>query len=119
LLPVEFLHLNRTAADYPRDKTIAELFTDQVEKSPDAIAMIAGSSRFTYRELSTRSGEIAHRLQKLGVMPDDLVGIAIERSEYMLIAILAVLKAGGAYVPLDPEYPGARISLSFQRHRRM
>jgi amino acid adenylation domain-containing protein len=110
LLPADFLALNRTTADYPRDKTIAQLFAEQVEKSPEAIAVIAGSVQLTYRDLNARSDDLALHLQKLGVEPDDLVGIATERSEYMLIAILAVLKAGGAYVPLDPEYPGARVS---------
>jgi len=110
LLPAEFLALNRTAVDYPRSKTIAQLFAEQVEKSPDVVAVIAGSVQLTYRELSARSDEIASYLQKLGVNPDTLVGIATERSEYMLIAILAVSKAGGAYVPLDPDYPQARVS---------
>jgi len=110
LLPAEFLVLNRTTADYPRDKTIAELFSEQVQKSPDACALVAGFQRLTYSELSDRSNELARRLQKLGVGPDDVVGVAIERSEHMLIAILGILKAGGAYVPLDPEYPGARLA---------
>jgi len=110
LLPAEFLALNRTAADYPRSKTVAQLFAEEVGKSPDAVAVIAGSVQLTYRELSARSDKIASYLQKLGVNPDTLVGVATERSEYMLIAILAVLKAGGAYVPLDPDYPEARIS---------
>jgi len=110
LLPAEFLTLNSTTADYPRDKTIADLFAEQVQKSPDACALVAGSARLTYSELSARSDELALRLQNLGVMPDDVVGVAIERSEHMLIAILAILKAGGAYVPLDPEYPGARVA---------
>jgi len=110
LLPAEFLALNRIAVDYPRSKTIAQLFAEQVEKSPDVVAVIAGSVQLTYRELSARSDEIASYLQKLGVNPDTLVGIATERSEYMLIAILAVSKAGGAYVPLDPDYPQARVS---------
>ena len=110
MLPAEFLVLNRTAADYPRAKTIAQLFAEQAEKSPDAVAVIAGSVRLTYRQLSTRSDKIASYLQQLGVDTETLVGVATERSEYMLIAILAVLKAGGAYVPLDPDYPEARIS---------
>lgn len=110
MLPAKFLALNNTTADYPRDKTIAELFSEQVQKSPDACALVAGSLKLTYRELSARSDDVAIRLQHLGVMPDDVVGVAIERSEHMLIAILAILKAGGAYVPLDPEYPGARVA---------
>jgi len=110
LLPAEFLALNRTAVDYPRSKTIAQLFAEQVEKSPDAIAVIAGSVQLTYRQLSARSDKIASYLQQLGVDTETLVGVATERSEHMLIAILAVLKAGGAYVPLDPDYPEARIS---------
>jgi len=75
LLPAEFLALNRIAVDYLAAKQFAQLFAEQVEKSPDVVAVIAGSVQLTYRELSARSDEIASYLQKLGVNPDTLVGM--------------------------------------------
>ncbi len=110
MLPAEFIALNKTEADYPRDETVPSLFAAQAARTPEAIAVIAGNSRLSYRELDDRSNRLALHLQSLGVVPDSLVGVATERSEYLLIAILGVLKAGGAYVPLDPEYPAARVA---------
>ena len=88
MLPAEFLALNTTTADYPRDKTIAELFAEQVQKSPDACALVAGFARLTYSELNARSDELALRLQNLGVMPDDVVGVA-DREKQAAAAALA------------------------------
>jgi len=110
LLPAEYRSLNQSGMDYPREKTIPQLFAEQVERTPNALALVAGGVRLTYRELNLRSNRLAHRLQRLGIQGDGLVGVATERSEYMVIAMLAILKAGGAYVPLDPEYPGPRVS---------
>ena len=110
MLPAELAAINQTAVDYPRDRTIAQLFEEQVARTPEKIALIAGDIRLSYRQLDARSNQLAHRLRKLGVKPDSLVGVATERSEHMLISILAILKAGGAYVPLDPDYPGARVA---------
>ncbi|MBW4666580.1 MAG: amino acid adenylation domain-containing protein [Cyanomargarita calcarea GSE-NOS-MK-12-04C] len=101
---------NDTATDYPQDKCIHELFEAQVEKTPDAIAVVFENQQLTYRELNQRSNQLAHYLQKLGVKPEVLVGICVERNLNMLIGLLAILKAGGGYVPLDPIYPIERIA---------
>ena len=100
---------NDTVVEYPRDKCIHELFEKQVERTPDAAAVIFGKQRLTYRELNTRANQLAHYLQTLGVGSDVLVGICVERGLEMLIGLLGILKAGGAYVPLDPDYPEQRI----------
>ncbi len=110
MLPAEYVALNKTHADYPRHQTIPRLFAEQVARTPDAVAVVAGDSKLSYRELDVRSSRLAARLRLLGVVPDSLVGVATERTEHLLISILAVLKAGGAYVPLDPEYPAARVA---------
>ena len=93
---------NDTAADYPKDSCIHELFETQVARMPEAIAVEFGEKRLTYRELNTRANQLAHYLRRLGVGPKKLVGICFERSLDMVIGLLGILKAGGAYVPLDP-----------------
>ncbi|MBT3388620.1 MAG: AMP-binding protein, partial [Desulfobacula sp.] len=99
---------NDTYADYPKDKCIHELFEEQVSKTPDAVAVVFPSAKsdkqLTYAELNQKANQLAHYLQKLGVKPEILVGICVERSLEMIIGLLGILKAGGAYVPLDPEY---------------
>ncbi|WP_396133713.1 amino acid adenylation domain-containing protein [Chamaesiphon sp. OTE_75_metabat_556] len=90
---------------------IHNLFEEQVEKIPDAVAIVYQQQQLTYRELNNRANQLAHYLQTLGVKPEVRVGICVDRSLAMVIAILAILKAGGAYVPLDPAYPAARLSL--------
>ncbi|MTJ10019.1 non-ribosomal peptide synthetase, partial [Anabaena sp. UHCC 0204] len=87
-----------------------QLFEAQVEKTPDAVAVVFENQQLTYRELNNRANQLAHYLQKLGVEPEVLVGICVERSLEMVIGLLAILKAGGAYVPLDPAYPKERLS---------
>jgi amino acid adenylation domain-containing protein len=94
---------------YPGD-TIAALFAAQASRTPNAIALIAGNYRITYQELDQRSDALAAHLQSLGVGPEKLVGIAMERSVTLLVSLLAILKAGGAYVPLDPSYPADRLA---------
>ncbi|WP_348267828.1 non-ribosomal peptide synthetase [Edaphobacter paludis] len=111
MLPVQMLEWNRTEVDYPRDSTIAEQFEQQVAKSPDAIAIVANDIQLSYRELDERSNRIARHLQTLGVKPDTLVGVAMGRSETLVVCLLAILKAGGAYVPLDPTHPKERLCL--------
>src|SRR5262245_31068024 len=101
---------NDTWADYPRDSCVHRLFERQGERAPDAMALNSGTWRLTYQELNRRSNRLAHRLQVLGVGPEVFVGICIERSVDMVIALLAVLKAGGAYVPMDPSYPAERLA---------
>lgn len=101
---------NQTALLYPKDKCIHQLFEQQVTKTPDAVAVIFQQQQLTYRELDNRANQLANYLQTLGVKPDTLVGICINRSLEMMVGIFGILKAGGAYVPLDPVYPQERLS---------
>ncbi|TBV09727.1 non-ribosomal peptide synthetase [Stutzerimonas kirkiae] len=101
---------NRTEANYPNDQCIHQLVEAQVEKTPDAVAVVFVDQELTYQELNKKANQLAHKLRGLGVGPDVLVGIAVERSLEMVIGLLAILKAGGAYVPLDPEYPQERLA---------
>jgi amino acid adenylation domain-containing protein len=101
---------NDTQREYPKDQCIHELFETQVEKTPDAIALVFEERQLTYRQLNVRANRFAHYLQKLGIGPEVPVGICIERSIEMVVGLLAVLKAGGAYVPVDPNYPKERQS---------
>ncbi|WP_445249717.1 amino acid adenylation domain-containing protein [Microcoleus sp. OTE_8_concoct_300] len=105
---------NGTKADYPQDRCIHQLFEAQVDRTPDAIAVVFEDQELTYRELNTRANQVAHYLQKLGVKPEVLVGICVERSPLMVIGLLGVLKAGGAYVPLDPNYPKERLAFMLE-----
>ncbi|WP_416212830.1 amino acid adenylation domain-containing protein, partial [Nostoc sp. LEGE 12450] len=100
---------NNTQVDYPQDKCIHQLFEEQVELTPDAVAVVFENQHLTYRELNSRANQLAHYLRSLGVKADVLVGICVERSLEMLVGLLGILKAGGAYVPLDPEYPQDRL----------
>lgn len=100
---------NDTNADYPRDKTIQELFEEQVERTPHNIAVVFEESKLTYRELNEKSNQLARVLIEQGVGPNTIVGIMVERSLEMVVGIMGILKAGGAYLPIDPEYPVERI----------
>ena len=111
LLLAEIADYNKTETLYPREKSIAQLFQEQVARTPDAIAVCSQGHQLTYRELDQRSNQLARRLQALGVRQETLVGISIERSVEMMVGLLAILKAGGAYVPMDPSYPTQRIGL--------
>ncbi|MBW4500881.1 MAG: amino acid adenylation domain-containing protein [Scytonema hyalinum WJT4-NPBG1] len=110
-LLVEF---NQTQADYPKDKCIHQLFEEQVQRTPNNIAVAFENQQLTYAELNARANQLAHYLQRVGVEPDVLVGICVERSVEMLVGILGILKAGAAYVPLDPTYPQERLSFILQ-----
>ncbi|OUL34979.1 amino acid adenylation domain-containing protein, partial [Nostoc sp. 106C] len=101
---------NDTQVDYPQDQCIHLLFEKQVERTPDAVAVVFEDQQLTYRELNQRANQLAHYLQSLGVGPEVLVGICVERSLEMIVGMLAVFKAGGAYVPLDPAYPQERLA---------
>ncbi|MBU2713549.1 non-ribosomal peptide synthetase, partial [Zooshikella harenae] len=101
---------NNTDADFPDSSCIHQLFEQQVEQSPDTIAIRFEQQALTYQALNKRANQLAHYLMQLEVKPDQLVGICLERSIDMVVAILAVLKAGGAYVPLDPSYPADRLA---------
>ncbi|NEP57336.1 MAG: amino acid adenylation domain-containing protein [Symploca sp. SIO2G7] len=101
---------NDTKIDYPQGICIYQLFESQVEKTPDAVAVIFEEEKLTYSELNSKANQLAHYLQKLGVKPEAHLGICVERSLSMVIAILGILKAGAAYVPLDPSYPSERLA---------
>lgn len=103
---------NNNTMTYPDNKTIHQLFEEQVLKTPDNVALVYQDISLTYAELNKKANQLAHYILSTHyIKPDDLVALYLERNEYMLIAILAVLKAGGAYVPLDPSYPLERIEL--------
>lgn len=100
---------NATATAYPADHGIPELFQAQVERAPDAVAVTDGPRSLTYRELSTEATSLASVLRERGVAPDVVVGVCLDRSLELIVALLAVLEAGGAYLPLDPSYPEERL----------
>ena len=100
---------NDTDADYPKDKTVHRLFGEQVERTPDSVAVVFEDKELTYRELNAKANQLARVLRDRGVGPDTIVAIMVERSLEMIIGILAILKAGGAYLPIDPDYPEERI----------
>ena len=102
--------LNQTEVEYPKIESIPQLFLAQVERTPDAIAVIFENQQLTYRELNEYSNQLAEYLRQLGVKPEVLVGICVERSLLTVIGLLGILKAGGAYVPLDPAYPPSRLA---------
>lgn len=108
------LEWNQTAADYPGDTCIHLLFEDQVALTPENVAVVFADNQVTYWELNRRANRLAHHLQKLGVGPETLVGLYMERSIEMVVGLLGILKAGGAYVPLDPGYPTERLKFMLQ-----
>ncbi|WP_096600989.1 non-ribosomal peptide synthetase [Calothrix sp. NIES-2100] len=105
---------NQTQIYYPQHLCIHQLFEQQVELTPNAVALVFKNQRLTYRELNTKANQLAHYLQKLGVKPEVCVGICMERSPAMVIGLLAILKAGGAYIPLDPKYPQERLAFMLE-----
>ncbi|MEK5097378.1 amino acid adenylation domain-containing protein [Bacillus sp. FSL W8-0848] len=100
---------NNTQADYPKGETIHRLFEEQVKRTPDQTAVVFENHRLTYRQLNEKANRLARLLREKGVQPDSLVGIMMERSAEMIVAIMGILKSGGAYLPIDPEYPIDRI----------
>lgn len=101
---------NDTELDYPRDTCLHQLVEASAAAIPNTIAVIFDEEKLTYRELNERANQLAHHLQKLGVGPDKLVGLYVDRSLDMVVGLLGVLKAGGAYVPLDPAFPADRLA---------
>ena len=100
---------NDTQVEFPSDKCVQELFEEQVQKTPEAVAVVFEEASLSYGELNRRANQLAHHLRALGVKPDERVAICVERSLEMVVGLLGILKAGGAYVPLDPAYPGERL----------
>jgi amino acid adenylation domain-containing protein len=101
---------NATEADYPAEKCIHQLFEEQASRTPDAVAVICGEQQVAYGELNGRANQVAHYLRRVGVGPEMLVGLCMERSVEAVVGLLGILKAGGAYLPLDPEYPRERLA---------
>jgi amino acid adenylation domain-containing protein len=119
---------NQTEGWYPRDKTVVELFEEQVRRTPERVAVVYEGQSLSYGELNRRANQLGRRLRKWGVGPEQLVGLCMKRSLEMVVGLLGVLKAGGAYVPLEPDYPrerlafmvadtGVRVVLSEERYR--
>ncbi|HEX6597443.1 MAG TPA: amino acid adenylation domain-containing protein [Acidimicrobiales bacterium] len=101
---------NATAGDFPGDATLVSLVEAQVDRTPDATAVVFEGKQLTFAELDARANQVAEKLRRLGVGRETLVGVCAERSLELVVALLGVLKAGGAYVPLDPEYPADRLA---------
>ena len=108
------VELNETTAPFSEEKGVHELFEEQVKRAPDAMALSLRKEELSYRELNLRANKLARYLRAMGVGPEVLVGIFMDRSLEMLVGLLAVLKAGGAYLPLDPEYPPERIAFMIE-----
>jgi amino acid adenylation domain-containing protein/non-ribosomal peptide synthase protein (TIGR01720 family) len=100
---------NDTSLPFPAGETVASLFAAQAARTPDALALVAGEARLTFRQLDARANRLARHLRGLGVVPDSVVGLCLDRSAELIVGLLGILKAGGGYVPLDPTYPEARI----------
>ncbi len=105
---------NATRTDYPRASCLHELFAQQAERTPHAVALVFDDDELTYEQLNHRADILARQLRAHGAGPDVLVGICVERSLEMMVGLLAILKAGGAYVPLDPTYPKERLAFMLQ-----
>ncbi len=102
---------NATSLNYSRDVCLHQLFETQVARTPDLTALVSGAERLSYHDLNERANRVAHHLRSLGVGPESLVGVLLERSSRLIVSLLGVLKAGAAYVPLDPAYPRERLRL--------
>lgn len=113
----QVLAWNSTRSDYPRDKTVVQLFEEIVSACPDSIALTFENQQVTYAELNARANRLAWRLRELGVGPETMVSCCIERSIELIVALIAVLKAGGAYVPLDSAYPKERLKFLLEDTR--
>jgi amino acid adenylation domain-containing protein len=108
---------NQTSRDYPRDKTLAALFEEHAASTPNAVAVEYEGQELKYGDLNRQANRLAHHLRALGVKPDTLVAVCVDRSLEMIVGLLAVMKAGGAYVPMDPAYPQDRLQFMLQDSR--
>ncbi|MBF0287236.1 MAG: amino acid adenylation domain-containing protein [SAR324 cluster bacterium] len=103
-------HFNNTRADFPKDKTLVHLYEEQAAKTPDAIAVVFDDQGYTYQEINERANQLAHFLKnRYYIGPGDFVAIILDRSEWIVVAMLGILKAGGAYLPIEPDTPLIRI----------
>ncbi len=116
-LPEPLRAWNETATNYPCGKSVAELFEEVVAAYPENIAVTFSGQQLTYRELNQRANHLAHRLRRMGVGPETMVGCCFERSMELIVALVGVLKAGGAYVPFDCSYPPERLSFLLEDTR--
>lgn len=105
---------NSTKADYPKDKTIHQLFEEQVERTPDSVALVFEGKTMTYRELNQKANKLAYALRDKGVQPDDIIALMMERSFDVVVGMLGILKAGCAFLPIDPSYPDERIKFMLE-----
>ncbi|MCK4980145.1 MAG: AMP-binding protein, partial [Candidatus Delongbacteria bacterium] len=101
---------NDTRTDYPKEKTIHQMFEEQVEKTPEKVAIVLENREITYGELNSKSNQLARSFRSKGVKPDTVIGMMVDRSFEMIIGILGILKSGVAYLPIEPEYPEERIN---------
>ncbi|MBZ5509514.1 MAG: amino acid adenylation domain-containing protein, partial [Acidobacteriia bacterium] len=108
------IEYNDTRADYPKDKCIHDFFIEQVQDNPGARAVVFGEQELSYQELYDKSRDLALYLQSLGVRPDSVVGLCVERSLEMMVGIMGIVRAGGAYLPADPGYPDDRLEYMLQ-----
>ena len=108
---------NDTRVPFPKESCIHELFEQEVARRPEAVAVEFGAERLTYRRLDERANQLAHYLRRMGVGPDERVGLCLERSVELIVSLLGILKAGGAYVPLDPAYPRERLTMMLEDAR--
>ncbi|PIK30789.1 non-ribosomal peptide synthetase, partial [Bacillus siamensis] len=108
---------NQTQTDYPKDKTVQQLFMEQADRTPERTAVVCGHETLTYRELNERSNQIARLLLKKGVQPETIVGIMADRSPEMIAGMIGILKTGAAYLPIDPDYPERRIKYLLEDSR--
>ncbi|GAX38390.1 non-ribosomal peptide synthetase [Nodularia sp. NIES-3585] len=106
----QLLNFNQAQIDYPTDQCIHQLFAEQVEKTPHQVAVVFEDQQLTYAQLNHKANQLAHYLQKLGVKPEVVVGLCLERSLEMIVGLLGIIKAGGAYLPLDPNLPTSGIT---------
>jgi amino acid adenylation domain-containing protein len=105
---------NQIEQAYPADRCVHELIEDQARRTPEAVAVIFRNDQITYRQLNERANQLAHHLREMGVKPDSIVGVCLERSLELVVGLLGVLKAGGAYLPLDANYPKDRLAFMIQ-----
>ncbi|HKY28111.1 MAG TPA: amino acid adenylation domain-containing protein [Pyrinomonadaceae bacterium] len=111
------VELNETADDFIMSQTVHEMFEAQVSRNPDALALVCGNQQLTYDELNARANQLAHLLRRRGAGPDACIGLCVERSVEMIVALLGILKAGGAYVPLNPDHPPERLAIQLAESR--